>query len=258
MEGTEPGIARFRSLSGGWGTFTRVQLIAIPLVGSFFILDIPFYLGMAVLIEQYFGIFFALLLGNLFLLFPANKRAANDRVPWYDLILTILSFVVGLYIVILYPKVLFELGKVSPDKVILGTIAIFLILEGVRRVTGWILVALGVLFIVYGRFTWLFPGIFKGPGITWDRLSISLFLDPTALLGLPMDVTAVVILAFVLFGNLLFGIGGGKLLTDIAMAGFGQFRGGPAKMAVVGLNLFWTIFGTLGFNVVLKGEGSYP
>ena len=258
MVETEQGVLRTRNLSGNWRAFTRIQLIAIPIVGAFFILDIPFYLGTAILMEQYFGIFFALLLGNLFILFPPSRKIMDDRVPWYDIILAIFSYIVGLYLVLFYPKVLFELGVVTPDKVILGTIAIFLILEGVRRVTGWILVILGLLFIVYGRFTWLFPGIFKGPGITWDLLSIYLFLDPTAILGLPMDVTAVIILAFVLFGNLLAGIGGGKLFTDIAVAGFGQYRGGPAKIAVVASSLFGTISGSAVANVMVDGWITIP
>ena len=258
MVETEQGIVRTRSLSGSWRTFSRVQLIAIPVIGIFFIMDIPFYLGMAILMEQYFGIFLALLLGNLFLLFPASRKRAADRLPWYDFILMILSFIIGLYITIFYPKVLFELGVVTADKVILGTITLFLILEGVRRVTGWILVVLGLLFIVYGRFTWLFPGIFSGPGIPWDLLSIYLFLDPTAILGLPMDVTAVIILAFVLFGNLLAGIGGGQLFTDIAVAGFGRYRGGPAKIAVVGSSLFGTISGSAVANVMVDGWITIP
>jgi len=258
MSGNRQVLARFRNLSGRWRLYIRVQMIAVPVVGMFFVLDIPFYLGKAILMEQYYGLFLALVLGSLFLLFPPTRTAARDRVPWYDLVLTFLSYVVGLYIVVFYPKVLFDLGKITPDKVVLGTIAMVLILEALRRVTGWVLVILGLLFILYARFAWLAPGVFKGPGIPWDELSIYLFLDPTALLGLPMAVTAVVLLPFILFGNLLFGIGGGKLLSDIAMAGFGRYRGGPAKMSVVASSLFGTISGTAVSNVVTVGVMTIP
>lgn len=258
MTDTQPEVTRHRTLSGRWRFFTRFQLIAIPLVGTFFVLDIPFYLRLAILREQYFGIFLALVLGNLFLLYPPTRKAARDRVPWYDVILMALSFVVGLYVAVLYPKVLFELGLVSADKVILGTITILLILEGLRRLTGWLLVGLGLIFLLYARFAWLAPGVFNGPGITWDLLSIYLYLDPTALLGLPMAVTAVVLMPFILFGNLLFAIGGGALLNDIAMAGFGRFRGGPAKMSVVASSLFGTISGTAVSNVAIVGVMTIP
>jgi TRAP transporter 4TM/12TM fusion protein len=258
MTSAQPEFGRYRTLSGRWRLFTKLQLIGIPVVGTFFVLDIPFYLGQAILREQYFGLFLAMVLSNLFLLFPPTKKAARDRVPWYDVILTLLSFVVGLYVAIFYPKVLFELGVVSVDKVILGTIAIFLILEGLRRVSGWVLVILGLLFILYARFTWLFPGILNAPGISWDRLSLYLFLDPSALLGLPMAVTAVVLMPFILFGNLLFGIGGGSLLTDISVVSFGRFRGGPAKMSVVASSLFGTISGTAVSNVATVGVMTIP
>lgn len=258
MSDVQPEVSRFRTLSGGWRFFTRAQLVGLPVVGTIFVLDIPSYLGQAILREQYFGIFLAMVLGNLFLLFPPSQRAARDRVPWYDVTLMSLSFIVGLYIAIWYPKVLFELGVVSLDKAILGTIAIVLILEGLRRSTGWILVVLGLLFLLYARFAWLAPGVFNGPGIPWGELSIYIFLDPSALLGLPMAVTAIVLMPFILFGNLLFGIGGGKLLNDIAMAGFGRFRGGPAKMSVVASSLFGTISGTAVSNVATVGVMTIP
>ncbi|HGE69791.1 TPA: TRAP transporter fused permease subunit [Candidatus Poribacteria bacterium] len=235
----------------------RLQLISIPLIGTFFILDIPFYFGKALMIEQYFGIFFTLVIGNLFILYPLNRKKII-RIQWYDLIMYLLSFIVGLYITIFYPKILFELGKESWDKVILGTIAIFLILEGIRRIVGWMLVGLGLFFILYARFSWIVPGIFHGPGISWERLSTYLFLDPSALFGLPMAVTAAVVMPFILFGNLLFGVGGGELLNNIAMAGFGRFRGGPAKIAVVASSLFGTISGTAVSNVVATGTMTIP
>jgi TRAP-type uncharacterized transport system fused permease subunit len=93
-------------------------------------LDIPFYLGWAIMKEQYFGIFLALVLGCIFLVVPPTRGAARDRVPWYDVILSILGLGVGLYLALLYPKILERLGVITFDRVILSTIAILLIFEG--------------------------------------------------------------------------------------------------------------------------------
>lgn len=258
MVNIQPGISRYRNLSGGWRVLTKLLLSAIPVVGCFFMLDIPFYLGWAIMKEQYFGIFLALVLGCVFLVFPPTREAPRDRVPWYDAILSVLSFGVGLYVALLYPRILEKLGVITPDRVILSTIAILLIFEGLRRVTGWILVGLGLVFILYARFTWLVPGIFSGPGISWERLSNYLFLDPNAMLGTPMEVTAGIVLAFILFGDLLFGVGGGPFLTNMAMSTFGRFRGGPAKMAVVASGLFGTISGSAVANVAATGVMTIP
>jgi TRAP transporter 4TM/12TM fusion protein len=166
--------------------------------------------------------------------------------------------VAGLYVAIFYPEILWSLGVITPDRVIMSTAAILLVLEGVRRLTGWVLPALGLLFILYARFTWLAPGIFHGPGIPWSRLVNSLWLDPNAVLGIPMEVTAVIVVAYILFGNLLFNVGGGQFLTNVAMAAFGRFRGGPAKMAVVASGLFGTISGSAVSNVVATGVVTIP
>jgi TRAP transporter 4TM/12TM fusion protein len=243
--------------------------MGIPVVGAFFVLDVPTYLNMAffrwdiawrltILQEQYFGIFLAMILGNVFLIVPATRSATRDRVPWYDALLSILGVVVGLYVAFLYPRILWELGIITPDRVIVGGLAILLVLEALRRLTGWFLVGLGLFFIFYARFTWLFPGVFYGRGTSWNELTNYLFLDPNALLGLPIKVTAGIVLAFIFFGNMLFAVGGGKFLTDISMATFGRFRGGPAKMAVVASSLFGTISGSAVSNVATTGVMTIP
>jgi TRAP transporter 4TM/12TM fusion protein len=258
MTSPEPEFSRFRSLSKRLRLLTKLLLIAMPVVAVFFIMDTSSYLGWAFLREQYYGFFLAIAFASVFLLVPATKRAARNRLPWYDVILSLLGFGVGLYVAILYPEILWRVGVITPDRVIISTIAILLILEGARRLTGWVLPSLGLLFILYADFTWLVPGVFRGPGIPWNRLSNSLYLDPNAVLGAPMEVTAVIIVAYILFGNLLAGVGGGEFITNIAIAGFGRFRGGPAKIAVVSSGLFGTISGSAVANVMVDGWITIP
>jgi len=258
MTSTEPEFSRFRSLSKQLRFLTKLLLIALPVVGVFFIMDTPSYLGWAFLREQYYGIVLAIIFACVFLLVPATKGAARNRVPWYDVILSILGFGVGLYVAIFYPEILRWLGIITPDRVIMSTIAILLILEGARRLTGWVLPILGLFFILYARFTWLAPGVFHGPGIPWNQLANSLYLDPNAVLGVPMEVSAVIVIAYILFGNLLFYVGGGEFITNIAIAGFGRFRGGPAKISVVASGLFGTISGSAVANVMVDGWITIP
>ena len=214
MTDAREGSSRFRALEGGWHVFERTLLIGLPIMGVLFVIDVPFHLGMAILAEQYYGVFLALSLGVLFTTCPPTRAAARAFVPWYDIVLIILSFIVGLYVAVWYPEILMDLGVASSDKVILGTITIVLMLEGLRRLSGWILVTLGLVFILYARFSWLAPATIAGPGIPWDRLSVYLFLDPAALLGLPMAVTAVVLLPFILFGTI-----SGTAISNVATVG---------------------------------------
>jgi TRAP transporter 4TM/12TM fusion protein len=252
---------RFRSLESmpkPLGLLIKIFLIAVAPVGCFFILDGPGSLGWSFLMQQYYGIILAMMLPPVFLLIPMYKGAYKKRLPWYDILLAILAFGIGLYIVIFYPDILRRMGVITPDRVIMGTIAIVLIIEAVRRLTGWAMAILGIAFILYAYLNYLIPGAFGGKVMPWSQLANYLFLDTNALLSVAMDVTASIVLPYVLFSNLLHGIGGGPFLNDFAMSLFGGFRGGPAKISVVASSLFGTISGSAVANVVGTGVVTIP
>jgi TRAP transporter 4TM/12TM fusion protein len=248
----------YRNLQGWSARLTKMTFIAIPLVGCFFIMDIPFYLDWAVLREQYYGLILAMVLPLTFVLIPMTKKAPRDRIPWYDLILALLGVVIGLYIAIFYQGIALSMGTISPDRVILGTIALALMVEASRRVTNWILAGVGLLFLFFPHFAWMFSDFFSGMNIPVPQQVNYLFLETNGMLSIIFGVAAIIVLAFVLFGTLMFSMGGGAFITDIAMASFGRYRGGPAKIAVVGSTLFGTISGVVVANVATTGVVTIP
>jgi TRAP transporter 4TM/12TM fusion protein len=56
----------------------------------------------------------------------------------------------------------------------------------------------------------------------------------------------------------LFKAGGAKFFTDIAMALMGRYRGGPAKVAILGSSLFGSISGNIVSNVMTVGAVTIP
>ncbi len=248
----------YRNLAGWGDRLTKAAFIAMPLVGCFFIMDVPFYLEWDLLREQYYGLVLALVLPCAFTLIPMTKGAPRDRIPWYDVVLALLGIVVGLYVAIFYKEIALTMGTITPDRVILGTIALALVVEASRRVTNWILAAFGLLFILFPQVAWMFSDFFSGMRPPFGQQVNYLFLETNGMLSIIFGVGAIVVLAFVLFGNLMFNIGGGAFITDIAMACFGRYRGGPAKMAVVGSTLFGTISGVAVANVVTTGVVTIP
>ena len=78
------------------------------------------------------------------------------------------------------------------------------------------------------------------------------------MLGLPLDVAAGVVVAFILFGQALYAVGGDKFLTDLALIATGRYRGGPAKVSVVSSALFGTVSGSAVANVVVDGAITIP
>jgi len=251
-------LTRFRSLRGFAGLGEKVLLGAIPISAIIFVSDAPFYLGLAILREQYLGLFLGLILGAVFLSVPPSKRAPRNRLPWYDIVFSLLGLAVGLYVALFFPEVMRRMGDPDAYRLVLGTIAIVLIFEALRRTVGWILVGVGAFFIFYGRYANLFPGELGGSGTSWDRLVNYLYTDVNSLFGLPLAVAAIIVLPYIFFGQILFAIGAGKFLTDFAMAIFGRQRGGAAKMSVVASSLFGTISGSSVANVATTGILTIP
>ncbi len=249
---------KFRSLTGGARAVERALLASLTFFGALWCLEIHHYLPWAFFKEQYLGFFLALALGSVFLGARAHPRASADRVPWYDWLLAAGGLAVGFYIAVLFPTIAYQLGILTWDKVGFGVLAILLVLEATRRLVGWVMVALGALFILYARFAWIFPGMLEGKGSSWERIAVYLYLDTNSLLGLPLAVTAGMVVAFIFFGQALYAVGGDKFLTDLALVAMGRYRGGPAKVSVVGSCLFGTVSGSAVSNVVVDGPITIP
>jgi len=83
-----------------------------------------------------------------YLLFPVSMRFRNS-IRWWDVIAA--ATCVGILIYAIAGGEEFTDRATSPDRldVVLGVIFIVLLLEATRRTTGWIMPAVGILFIVY-------------------------------------------------------------------------------------------------------------
>ena len=253
-----PGFSKFRSLTGASRAAERTLLSALTLVGALWALEFREFFGRAFFREQYLGLFLALALGAVFLGVKSHGDEHANRVPWYDWPLCLGGLTVGGYVVVLYPTIAYRLGVLTPDKVWFGALAILLVLEATRRLVGWVMVALGAAFILYAKFAYLMPGPLAAKGSTWERIAVYLYLDTNALFGLPLVVTASIVVAFIFFGQALYAVGGDKFLTDLASVAMGRYRGGSAKVAVVASTLFGTVSGNAVSNVVLDGPITIP
>lgn len=251
-------IARSRTLSGPLGVAEQLILVSLAVLGALFIFELHFYLGQTLYREQYLGVFLALVLSGAFLSIPASKRAPLEHVPWYDILFAILGLVAGLYITVEYPTLVYTQAFITVDKWVLGAITLCLLLEATRRVVGWTLVSIALVFILYGHFSYLLPGPLHARGQTWGRLATYLYLDTNGVLGLTLWVAASIVLAYVFLGQALFKTGGAGFFTDLALAIMGRYRGGPAKMAVVASSLFGTISGNAVSNVASTGIVTIP
>ncbi len=262
MADTEIKIAgeyvKFRELEGGLAVVVKWILVATPLVGCFFIMNVPFYLRWAVMTEQFYGIMVALILPIVFILIPAPKKSPRTSVPWYDLVLAFLSMVVGVYVAYYYSDIALSPTAITLDRVAIGGIGILLTLEASRRAINLFMAMFGLVFIVLPHLFFLFPDISSAINTPVVQQINYLFFDTNGILSLMFGLIVTQILGFTLFGNLIQGGGGGAFITDFAMSTFGGFRGGPAKVSVVASGLFGTISGSAIANVVVDGWLTIP
>jgi TRAP transporter 4TM/12TM fusion protein len=216
--------------------------------------------GLSLYTEQYIAGLVAIALPLLFLHVPARggRAGRTGPVPWYDLLAAIASFVAASYVAIRFPK-LSELVALRPwDGLLTAAVLVLLFMEGLRRSSGpglfYTTIAFFALALVGG---WL-PGEFAAKSIPLDRLTYYVVWDSTATLGVPMKIVSTVVAIYVLFGAVLFKSGGSTFFTDISMALMGRYRGGPAKIAIVGSSLFGTISGNVVSNVLTVGVVTIP
>ena len=250
--------AKFRKLNGAAAALVRLFLCTLTILGALWSLEIHDTLEWTFFKEQYLGLFFAIAMAGIFLCVKSRPTESSIVIPWYDWMLAGASLLAGGYVTVMYPTIAYRLGVLSPERWLLGGMAILLILEATRRVVGWALVWVAVPIILYAKFAYLLPGMLNSRGSSWQRIASYLYLDSSGIFGLPFDVAAGIVVAFIFFGQALYAVGGDKFLTDIALVLMGRYRGGTAKVAVVSSTLFGTVSGSAVANVVVDGAITIP
>ena len=140
----------------------------------------------------------------------------------------------------------------------MGAVALLLVLELARRATGWGLVLVCVLALVYAVAGPHLPGVLAHRGYGPVRLVEHLYLSTEGIWGVPLGVSADFVYLFVLFGAVLEAAGGGALLIALADRVAGRTRGGPAKTAAVASAFMGSLSGSAVANVVTTGTFTIP
>ena len=200
----------------------------------------------------------AMILFMTFFLYPANKKASRKSIPWYDIVLAIASLAVAAYVWIDYINFINRMGSPNTMDVIMGTILILVVLEASRRISGWPLVILSLIFLLYGLFGRNLPGIFMHRGYDWKALVNHIFINTEGIYGTSVDVAASYIFLFIMFGTVMNKCGMGRFFNDLALAFAGSSKGGPAKVAVIASGFLGSINGSAVANVVTTGAFTIP
>lgn len=204
------------------------------------------------------GMHLSFVLGLIFLLFPFSNKLSRTKLPFYDVLLSILGFTVGAYVVINYSNILAREGGATQAETILGIIATLLVLEAARRTLGFVMVIIAGSFLLYAFLGSYIPGDFGHRGYSVERVAYQMYLTTSGIFSIPFGTSSTIIAMFILFGTFLDKSGAGKYFMDIAIGLTGQTRGGPAKAAVVSSALMGMVSGSAVANVVTTGAFTIP
>jgi TRAP transporter 4TM/12TM fusion protein len=239
-----------------------VNALAVALTCCVIALSADFFrlAGLSLYTEQFLAGLLALALPLVFLHVPAGggRGGRNGAVPWYDLCAAAISFATASYIAVRYPALSDLVSRRPWDGLLAAGAILALFLEGLRRTSGMPLVITTAAFFVLALVGGSLPGELAARSIPLGRLTYYLAWDSSASLGLPLKIVATIVVIYNLFGQALFKSGGSTFFTDISMALMGKYRGGPAKIAIVGSSLFGTISGNVVSNVLTVGVVTIP
>lgn len=226
---------------------------AIPVLGILWILDAPGRLGLVIITEQYLAVALGVTVLAGFLAIPLHGWRR-----WPDLIFALAAMAGWFWLAWNYEDWLLTAASRGPEKWIPAAVAIAGMVEATRRNCGRVLAVLALLFMAYGFWGWMAPGLFEGAYLKPARYLLYIYNDSNGVPGLVLNVAATQILGFILFGAVLTAVGGSDAMTRLALALMGHKRGGPAKVAILASSLFGTLSGSTVANVMSTGVVTIP
>jgi TRAP transporter 4TM/12TM fusion protein len=156
-----------------------------------------------------------------FLVYPAQRRSRQNRVPWYDWLLIFASITVIAYPLWDFEEFIYRAALPTIQDQLFGGLTILLVLEATRRTTGWILPAVAIAFLAY---TWLgpyLPSPWTHQGYALDRLVGHMYITLEGIFGVPLDVAATFIILFTIYGAVLEFSKAGEFYVNFSLAATG-------------------------------------
>lgn len=250
--------SKYRDLAGFWKVIVCIMTIAAILIAinQIFVLN----LLPAMVENRYLYIIMSLLLSIVYLLFPASAKASRSKVPWYDVVLFLVSVATLLYFAANSMTMLLSAWEFTAPPVALffAIVLWLLIIEAVRRTSGNIMCVVVTLFSLYPLVAPFLPSLVAGMGFDFTSTIKYLIMGSEGITGTPTKIFSNEVIGFLMFGVVLEITGGGQFFMDLAFAIMGKYRGGPAKVSVISSGLMGSISGSVISNVITTGTITIP
>ena len=255
--------AQYRNPGRFWTgvAFTMTSAAILFAINEMFFLGIIKKLtGSGLLQNQYMYLLTGIMLSSLFIFKPAHKNAPRSRVPFYDVILFLLTLALTGYFVTHGLNILDDAWEYDAPVFgkFMAVIMWGIILEAGRRGGGLPVLFIVIIVSLYPVYVHLMPDVVSGVNQTFLNTAAYHIYSEESLLGIPMQAFALLFFGFLLFGNALVYTGGGQFFINLAFALLGHVRGGPAKVAIFSSGLFGSMSGGPITNVLTTGSLTIP
>jgi TRAP transporter 4TM/12TM fusion protein len=170
--------------------------------------------------EHLRAIHVAFVLVLTFMIFPVARRFRH-RVMWWDWLLALGGLATAAYLIAGGDE-FFDRSIVPDDRdIVFGIGLIVLILEAMRRTTGWILPVITVCFLLYAFFGEYLPAPWTHKGYEVPRLVGHMYMTLEGIYGTAINVSSTLIILFTIYGAFLQFSGAGKFYIDFSFAAMG-------------------------------------
>jgi len=155
-----------------------------------------------------------------FLIFPAAKRFRHRVMPW-DWLLAAAGVATTVYLIAGGDD--FFDRSILPNgwDIVFGVTLVVLILEAMRRTTGWILPFITLCFLLYAFYGEYLPAPWTHKGYEIPRLVGHMYMTLEGIYGTAIAVSSTLIILFTIYGAFLQFSGAGKFYIDFSFAAMG-------------------------------------
>ncbi|HEX7053259.1 MAG TPA: TRAP transporter fused permease subunit, partial [Burkholderiales bacterium] len=155
-----------------------------------------------------------------FLVFPLSRRFRH-RVMWWDWLAAALGVGTAAYL-IMGGDEFFDRSILPTDwDIFWGVTLVLLVLEAMRRTTGWILPVITAAFLAYAFFGEYLPAPWTHKGYEVPRLVGHMYMTLEGIYGTAINVSSTLIILFTIYGAFLQFSGAGKFFIDFSFSAMG-------------------------------------
>src|SRR5438034_2891845 len=192
-----------------------------------------------------------------FLIFPVARRFRHRVMPW-DWALALLGVAICAYLVSQGDD-FFDRSITPTDwDIFFGVALIVLVLEAMRRATGWIMPVITLCFLLYAFFGPYLPAPWTHKGYEIPRLIGHMYMTLEGIFGVAVDVSSSLIILFTIYGAFLQYSGAGKFYIDFSFSAMGGRPTGAGRTVVLASFLLGGPSGSGVATTVTLGSVAYP